>query len=232
VPPEKLVQMARLGVVLDDFVSEQDLAATAVQCWDALQTNHGCNACTSMSMMSASLVPSACEVDVTGALTMYALQLASGSPSALADWNNNYGADEDKCVLFHCGNWPKSFLPDVQVGVAPILGSTLGAENTFGALEGRAPGGPLTFGRITTDDCAGAIRAYVGEGELTQDELRTFGSRAVVRVPKLQQLMRYVCTQGFEHHVAMSGSRTAAALAEAFGRYLGWEVYHHEPREE
>jgi L-fucose isomerase-like protein len=232
VPPEKLVQMARLGVVLDDFVAEQQLDATAVLCWDSLQKNHGCNACTSMSMMSASLLPSACEVDVTGALTMYALQLASGSPSALADWNNNYGADEDKCVLFHCGNWPKSFLPDVQVGVAPILGSTLGVENTFGALEGRAPGGPLTFGRITTDDCVGVIRAYVGEGELTQDELRTFGSRAVVRVPKLQQLMRYVCTQGFEHHVAMNGSRTAAVLAEAFARYLGWEVYHHEPREE
>jgi L-fucose isomerase-like protein len=134
-------------------------------------------------------------------------------------------------VLFHCGNWAKSFLPDIKVLNAPILGSTLGVENTWGALDGRTPGGPLTFGRITTDDTAGVIRTYVGEGELTNDALATFGNRAVAHVPKLQKLMHHVCREGFEHHVVMNGSRTATILAEAFGRYLGWEVYHHEPAE-
>jgi L-fucose isomerase-like protein len=229
VPPDRLVQMARLGVALDDFVAQEHLDATAIQCWTSLQQNHGCNVCTSMSMMSEQLLPSACEVDVTGVLTMYAMQLAGNSPSALVDWNNNYGTDENKCVLFHCGNWAKSFLPDIKVGTAPILGSTLGVENTWGALDGRTPARPLTYGRITTDDSAGKIRTYVGEGELTNDELRTFGNRAVARVPKLQQLMRYVCSEGFEHHVVMNASHTAGVLAEAFGRYLGWEVYHHEP---
>ncbi|HTZ19959.1 MAG TPA: L-fucose/L-arabinose isomerase family protein [Opitutaceae bacterium] len=232
VPPAKLVQMARLGVVLDDFVAEQHLDATAIQCWTSLQQNHGCNVCTSMSMMSENLLPSACEVDVTGVLTMYAMQLASGSPSALVDWNNNYGTDEDKCVLFHCGNWAKSFLPDIKVSNAPILGSTLGVENTWGALDGRTPAGPLTYGRITTDDTAGVIRAYVGEGELTNDELRTFGTRAVARVPQLQRLLRYICREGFEHHVVMNASHTAGILAEAFERYLGWKVYYHEPPQE
>ncbi len=232
VPPAKLVQMARLGVVLDDFVAANHLDATAIQCWTSLQANHGCNVCTSMSMMSEDLLPSACEVDVTGVLTMYAMQLASLTPSALVDWNNNYGADENRCVLFHCGNWAKSFLPDIKVLNAPILGSTLGVENTWGALDGRTPGGPLTFGRITTDDTAGRIRTYVGEGELTNDALATFGNRAVAHVPKLQKLMHHVCREGFEHHVVMNGSRTAGILAEAFSRYLGWEVYHHEPRQE
>ncbi|BET66992.1 L-fucose/L-arabinose isomerase family protein [Opitutales bacterium ASA1] len=232
VPPPKLAQMARLGVVLDDFVAAHQLDATAIQCWTSLQANHGCNVCTSMSMMSENLLPSACEVDVTGVLTMYAMQLASGSPSALVDWNNNYGSDPDKCVLFHCGNWAKSFLPDIQVLNAPILGSTLGVENTWGALDGRTPASPLTYGRITTDDTAGTIRAYVGEGVLTNDELKTFGNRAVAHVPKLQKLMRHVCREGFEHHVVMNASRTAGVLAEAFERYLGWEVYHHEAPED
>lgn len=232
VPPVKLVQMARLGVVLDDFVVANHLDATAIQCWTSVQQNHGCNVCTSMSMMSEELLPSACEVDVTGVLTMYAMQLASGTPSALVDWNNNYGGDADKCVLFHCGNWAKSFLPDIKVLNAPILGSTLGVENTWGALDGRTPAAPLTYGRITTDDTAGVIRTYVGEGELTNDELKTFGNRAVAHVPKLQKLMRHVCREGFEHHVVMNASRTAGILAEAFGRYLGWEVYHHEAPQE
>ena len=228
VPPPKLLQMARLGVVLDDFVAAHHLDATAIQCWTSLQANHGCNVCTSMSMMSENLLPSACEVDVTGVLTMYAMQLASVTPSALADWNNNYGGDEDKCVLFHCGNWAKSFLPDIKVLNAPIIGTTVGVENTWGALDGRTPSSPLTYGRITTDDTAGIIRTYVGEGELTNDDLKTFGNRAVARVPKLQKLMRHICREGFEHHVVMNASSTASILAEAFGRYLGWEVYHHE----
>jgi L-fucose isomerase-like protein len=228
VPAPRLVQMARLGVVLDDFVAANCLDATAIQCWTSLQKNHGCNVCTSMSMMSENMLPSACEVDVTGTLTMYAMQLASGTPSALVDWNNNYGADPDKCVLFHCGNWAKSFLPDIKVLNAPILGSTLGVENTWGALDGRTTASPLTFGRITTDDSAGRMRTYVGEGELTNDPLSTFGNRAVAHVPKLQKLLRHVCAEGFEHHVVMNASRTAGILAEAFGRYLGWETYYHE----
>lgn len=228
VPPAKLVQMARLGLVLDDFVAANHLDATAIQCWTSVQANHGCNVCTSMSMMSENFLPSACEVDVTGVLTMYAMQLASSSPSALVDWNNNYGTDPDKCVLFHCGNWAKSFLPDIKILNAPIIGTAVGVENTWGALEGRTPATPLTYGRITTDDTAGTIRTYVGQGELTNDELKTFGNRAVARVPKLQKLMHHVCREGFEHHVVMNSSHTAGILAEAFERYLGWEVYHHE----
>jgi len=232
VPPAKLIQMARLGVVLDDFVATHHLDATAIQCWTSVQANHGCNICTSMSMMSENFLPSACEVDVTGVLTMYAMQLASNSPSALVDWNNNYGTADDKCVLFHCGNWAKSFLPEIKVGTAPILGSTLGVENTWGALDGRTPARPLTYGRITTDDTAGVIRTYVGQGQLTNDELKTFGNRAVAHVPKLQKLMHHVCRKGFEHHVVMNSSHTSGILAEAFGRYLGWEVYHHESPQE
>jgi L-fucose isomerase-like protein len=227
VPAPRLVQMARLGVILDNYIADLHLDATAIQCWNSLQENHGCNVCTSMSMMSEDFRPSACEVDVTGALTMYAMQLASRSPSALVDWNNNYAGDPDRCVLFHCGNWAKSFLPDIKILNAPILGSTLGVENTYGALDGRTPAGPLTVARVTTDDFAGTIKAYVGEGELTNDELKTFGTRAVARIPGLQKLMQHVCRNGFEHHVAISGSHTASILAEAWERYLGWGVYRH-----
>ncbi|MDP0501146.1 MAG: L-fucose/L-arabinose isomerase family protein [Verrucomicrobiota bacterium JB022] len=227
VPSPKMVQMARLGVVLDEFVTANALDATAIQCWTSVQQNHGCNVCTSMSMMSENFLPSACEVDVTGVLTMYAMQLASNSPSALVDWNNNYGDDLDKCVLFHCGNWAKSFLDKAKVSTAPILGTTVGEENTYGALDGRTPAAPLTYGRITTDDINGTIRAYVGQGQLTNDELKTFGNRAVAQVPQLQRLMRYICEEGFEHHVVMNASHTAGILEEAFAKYLGWGVYHH-----
>lgn len=227
VPRESLVQMAKLGVILSNWMKENSLDATAIQCWTSMQQNFGCNVCTIMSMLSEGFMPSACEVDITGVLTMYAMQLAGDSPSALVDWNNNYADDPDKCVLFHCGNWAKSFLHDIKISTAPILGTIVGEQNTYGALAGRTPSGPLTYGRLTTDDVNGRIRAYVGEGVLTDDVLETFGNRAVAHVQDLPKLLHFVCRQGFEHHVVMNQSHTAAALAEAFGNYLGWDVYHH-----
>lgn len=227
-PNDRLLQIAKLDVALADFMAANSLDATAIQCWTSLQQNYGCNVCTSMSMMSENMLPSACEVDVTGTLSMYAMQLASGSPSALVDWNNNYAGDDSKVVLFHCGNWAKSFLPDITISTAPILGTSVGTENTYGALDGRTPAMPLTYGRISTDDCKGIIKAYVGEGELTNDPLNTFGNRAVAQIGNLQGLMNYVCRNGFEHHVVMNASKTAGILKEAFENYLSWETYNHE----
>ena len=226
-PDEAMVQIAKLDVVLNRFMEENALDATAIQCWTSLQKNYGCNVCTSMSMMSENMLPSACEVDVTGTLTMYAMQLASGSPSALVDWNNNYADDANKCVLFHCGNWAKSFLPDIEISTAPILGTTVGVENTYGALAGRTPASALTYGRISTDDPKGIIKAYFGEGKLTDDPINTFGNRAVAEIPDLQGLMQYVCRNGFEHHVVMNASKTVGILKEALGNYMGWEIHNH-----
>ena len=227
VPGSSLSRMSKLAVVLLDWMDQYSLDASAIQCWSSMQQNFGVNVCTVMSMMSERLMPSACEVDITGVVGMYALQLASGKPSALVDWNNNYGSDRNKCVFFHCGNWAKSFLSDITIGTAPILGTTLGEENTYGAVAGRTPAGPVTYARVSTDDINGTVRAYVGEGRFTDDPLATFGSRAVVEVPQLQKLMRYICRNGFEHHAAMNASQSAAPLAEAFETYLGWPVYLH-----
>ncbi len=227
VPSVALSRMAKLGLAITNWMTANDLQASAIQCWTSIQQNYHINVCTLMSMMSEQLMPSACEVDITGVVSMYALQLASGCPSALVDWNNNYGDDPDKCVLFHCGNWARSFLPGIEIKTAEILATTLGSENTWGAFAGRVPAGPLTYARLSTDDRRGVIHAYVGEGEFTDDLLETFGARAVIHTPGLQKLMKFICKNGFEHHCAMSPSHTAGLLAEAFETYLGWEVYLH-----
>jgi L-fucose isomerase-like protein len=227
-PPDRLVKMAKLGVVIDDWMAENDLDATAIQCWHSLQETFGVNVCTLMSMMSTNMMPSACETDITGLASMYALQLAAGEPTAIVDLNNNYGDDPDKCVLFHCGNWPLNFYTDAEMKTAEVLGTTLGADNVWGAINGRAPAAPLTIARISTDDVNGVCKAYVSEGRFVDDPLETFGSRAVVEIPNLQRLLKYICVNGFEHHCAMSASRTGDAVVEALRTYLKWEVHYEE----
>lgn len=227
IPENALERLARFALVVEGWIAENELVATAIQCWTSMEEYFGVVPCTVMSMLSQSLLPSACETDITGALAMYALQLASGRPSALVDWNNNYGDDPDKAVIFHCSNFPKSFLDHPKMDYQAIIAGTVGAENTYGTIVGRVPSGPFTFCRITTDDYWGTIRAYVGEGRFTDDPLETFGGYGVVHIENMQQLLRHICENGFEHHVAVNLSQTAAPVYEALSKYLGWEVYGH-----
>ena len=227
IPAESLERMARFGVVIDRWVKEMDLAGTAIQCWTALEEFYGIVPCTLMSMMSEALLPSACEVDVTGLVGMLALRLATESPAAIVDWNNNYGDEENKAVIFHCSNLPKSLFKKAKMDIQEIIAASVGAQNTCGTIVGRLRSGAFTFCRVDTFDPAGEIRAYVGEGKLTNDPLETFGGYGVVEIPNLQALLQVICTLGFEHHVAITMGRTARAIEDAFDTYLGWDVYHH-----
>jgi len=227
VPAPSLIKMAKFGVVVDDWMKDNELAGSSVQCWTAMEEYFGVVPCTLMSFMSNNLLPSACETDMIGMIGMYVLQLASETPSAIVDWNNNFGEDPDKAVIFHCSNLPKHFFEDFKMDFQEIIAGSVGKENTFGTVVGRLKSGPLTFCRASTDDLHGRMRAYVGEGEATKDKLQSFGGYGVVHIPQLQKLLQYVCNNGYEHHVAVNLSHYARAVAEALANYKGWEVYHH-----
>ena len=228
VPPASLLKMAKFGLVVDNWMQANALAGTSVQCWTAMEEFFGVVPCTLMSMMSNNLLPSACETDMTGMVGMVALQLASGDPSAIVDWNNNYGDDPDKAVIFHCSNLPKHFFEEVKMDFHEIIAGGVGKENSFGAVVGKLKSGPLTYCRVSTDDLNGRLRAYVGEGEITDDRPRSFGGYGVVKIPELQKLLQLLCKQGWEHHVAVNRSHYGRAVVEALQNYKGWDVYHHQ----
>ena len=226
---DKLVLQAKFGVAVERWIEANQIDAVAVQCWDSLEQNYGCAACVAMSMLGEKLLPAACEVDIAGAVSMYALTLAAQGQSALLDWNNNFAEDRNKCVCTHCGNFPKSFVRnDLKLGTLGVLGRTLGKVNTFGAVYGKVTKGDFTFFRISTDDTKGTIKAYLGTGEITDDPYGMDGCIAVTKVDNLQILMKHICRNGFEHHVAMVRNDVKDILNEAIEGYLGWNLYVHE----
>lgn len=237
VPDESIYKIAKLGVVVDDWMASKELTASAIQCWTSMEEYYGVVPCTVMSMMSDSLVPSACETDIAGVIGMMALALASQKPSAIVDWNNNYGEDPNRAVVFHCSNLPKGIFSDKNTMIRAddipvmdfqeIIAGTVGKENTFGTVVGRVKADPFTYLRISTDDYSGKIRGYIGEGNVTDDPLWTFGGYGVVEIPNMQGLLQYICANGFEHHVAMNLSKSTKATKEALSKYLGWEIYEH-----
>ena len=232
IPEDALLKMAKLGAVIDGWMKQTAVTISAVQCWTSFEEYFGVVPCTVMSMMSNDLIPSACEVDIPGTISMYMLALASGTPSALLDWNNNYGSHPDKCVCFHCSNLPKHFFKDVKMDFQEIIAGTVGKENTFGTCVGRVKAGAMSFARYSTDDRRGVIRGYTGPGKFTDDPLETFGGAGVAEIPHLQKLLKYICREGFEHHVAANFSDVSKSIHEAAVRYLGWESHYHPELED
>jgi len=224
-----VLKQARLSVAIDEWMAENEIDASAIQCWTSIQSNYGCATCLSMSMMGERYMPSACEVDVAGAVSMYALLLASGEIPGFLDWNNNYGSEKGKCVCTHCSNFPKSFMGrDVEISELDVLGETLGRENSFGAIKGHVAAGPMTYFRISTDDRKGRIKASLGQGQFTDDPFDMDGGIAVCKVPRLRELMAHLCREGFEHHIAMARTHFAEVLHEATEKYMNWNLYHHK----
>jgi len=229
IPKSSLVKMAKLGVAIDRWVKDQNLSATAIQCWTALEEFYGVVPCTLMSMMSNNMLPSACETDIVGLLGMYILQAASGKPAALLDWNNNFGGDPNKGVVFHCSNLPKAFFVEQRMDYQEIIAGTVGKENTYGTIVGRISPGPFTYCRVSTDDVNGRVCSYLGEGRFTEDKLDTFGGYGVIELPEFQKLLHFICRNGYEHHVAATKAAVADGIAEALTTYVGWQTYHHAP---
>lgn len=231
---DKLRTQAKFGVAVERWVRENQVDALALQCWDSLEKNYGAAPCITMAMLGDMGIPCACETDITGAVSMLALRLASSHAPALADWNNNFADDRNTCVCTHCGNFPRSFIANNDLKLTPlgVLGRTLGKVRTFGAIDAKVSAGDFTFFRISTDDAAGKIRAYLGEGKITDQPYGMDGCIAVTHVDKLQKLMKHICRHGFEHHVALVRGDVADVLKDAIENYLGWDLYVHNDQED
>ncbi len=224
-PRQAFETIARLGVVLDAIVKELCLDAMAVRCWIELQQQYGISCCVLLSEMNNRKVPVACEVDVGSAVTMCALQAASGDVATCLDWNNNYGKDDNKCILFHCGPVPQSMMTCTgSISDHAILANTVGKGCAYGCNEGRIKPTPFTFGNVITDQ--GKLKFYLGEGKFTADKIPAdfFGCAGVAVFPDLQQTLLTVGLGGHRHHTAVTPGLVMAPVKDAFETYLGYEV--------
>jgi len=225
VPEAAILTLAKLGVALEAIISEYRLDAIAIRCWPELQQQLGVSPCVLLSEMNDRGLPSACEVDIGSAITMNALSLASGQAAACLDWNNNYGDEENKCILFHCGPVPQSMMADKGlVTDHAILANALGEGRSYGCNTGRIAPAPITFGNTLTE--AGKLKCYLGQGRITDDPIPQdfFGCAGVAEIENLQELLQTIGYQGHRHHVAVTQGHVLASVREAFERYLGYEV--------
>ena len=225
VPPEAFDNLVRLGVVLDAIIKEYELDALGVRCWTEMQQVLHISPCVLLSELNERGIAAACEVDVGNAVAMRALSMAGGGPAACMDWNNNYGDDDDKCILFHCGCAPAGMMTGAgTVTEHAILSGTAGKGCTYGCNVGRIAPFEFTFGSLATE--AGRLKLYLGQGRFTQDPIPAefFGCAGVAQVERLQDVLLHVGRMGHRHHVSLTPGNVLAPAREALGNYLGFEV--------
>ena len=225
VPEDAITKIAKLGVVFDNLVKDYSLDAIALRCWTELQEKLGISPCILLSEMNERGLSSACETDVCSAVIMRALTLAGDGVTTSLDWNNNYGNEKDKCILFHCGPVPESMLKAKgHVVDHELLVSAVGKGCSWGCDVGRIKPMQFTFGGMQTID--GKLECYLGEGQFTADKIPAnfFGAAGVAEIENLQSKLRTIGLAGHRHHTNVTEGRFAAPVREAFEKYLGYNV--------
>lgn len=225
VPEGKLELLAKAGVVIDELIEEFKMDCVAIRCWDEFERHIGVSPCILLSEMNDRGIVAACELDVCNAIPMYALSLASQKSATCLDWNNNYGDDEDKCILFHCGPVAKNLMVPQSGHVTqhPMFRKAFGEGCGWGCNEGRIAPNNMTFMSSKTED--GKLIFFVGQGEFTQDEIEKefFGCAGVAKIEGLQDKLLQIGKQGFRHHVGVTVGYVEEAIREAFD-YLGYDL--------
>lgn len=224
VPEDRRLMLSKVGVVIDDYIEQYHLDAIALRCWNEMETYLRVCPCVLLSELNNRGIPASCEIDMCSAITMRALSLASGAPAACLDWNNNYGGDPDKVILFHCGSTAQKLMAAKgRVGSHKMFDKG-DPGSGWGVNEGRIAAFPMTFSNCKTED--GKITIYFSEGEMTDDpiEAEYFGCAGVAHIDGLQKKLIRLARGGFKHHTTITSGHYREVLEEAFRYYLGYDL--------
>ena len=224
VPEDKKCMLAKIGVVIDEYIAAYHLDAIALRCWNEMETYLRVCPCVLLSELNDRGIPASCEIDMCSAITMRALSLATEGPAACLDWNNNYGDDPDKVILFHCGSTAQKLMAAKGTVTSHKMFDKTDPGSGWGTNEGRIGAFPMTFSNCKTED--GRITVYFSEGSFTGDpiEQEFFGCGGVARIDGLQDKLIRLARGGFKHHTTVANGHVQAALEEAFRIYLGYDV--------
>lgn len=220
VPFDKKLMLAKISVVIDEYIKTYHLDAISLRCWNEMETYLRVCPCVLLSELNDRGIVASCEIDMCSAITMRALSLATQGPSACLDWNNNYGDDENKVILFHCGSTAQKLMKSKGEVTAHKMFEKTDKGSGWGTNEGRIADFPMTFSNCFTEN--GKITIYFSKGEFTKDEIETsfFGCGGVAQIPNLQDKLLKLAKMGFKHHTTVANGHVKYVLEEAFTTYL------------
>ena len=223
VPKERMLTLAKAYVTIESYINEYNLQAITLRCWEEMQDKLGISPCVLLSALNDNLKIASCEIDLCSAINMYSMSLASMEPTAVLDWNNNYGDDPDKVILFHCGPVPQKLMTDKGTVTDHKMFAKTKPGCGWGSNEGRIRAFDMTYSNCKTED--GKLTFYAEEGKFTEDVIEDgyFGCAGVAKINNLQKQLIKLGRNGFRHHTAIGVGHLKDILKESFTNYLGYD---------
>lgn len=218
-----MLTLAKISVVIDEYIEEYQLDALTLRCWNEMETILRVCPCVLLSELNDRGIAASCEIDMCSALTMRAMSLASQEPAAVLDWNNNYGEEEDKVILFHCGPVAQSLMTAKGTVTEHKMFAKGDPGSGWGSNEGRIKAFPATISNCQTKD--GKLLVYASEARFTDDVIEDsyFGCAGVAEIPDLENKLLRLARGGFKHHTSVGIGHMKEILKEAFTTYLHYE---------
>lgn len=224
VPASNKLTLAKISVVIDDYIRDYHLDAITLRCWNEMETILRVCPCVLISELNDRGIVCSCEIDLTSAITMRAMALASEKPTACLDWNNNYGDDENKVILFHCGPVAQSLMAGKGTVTEHKMFAKGDPGSGWGTNEGRIKAMDVTISNGFTED--GKLKVYASEAKFTDDKIEKefFGCGGVAEIPDLQNKLIKLARGGFKHHTTIGVGHMKDILVEALDTYLGYDI--------
>jgi len=99
-----------------------------------------------------------------------------------------------------------------------------GEGTGVGIVNGKIKTGKVTVGSIKTEN--GIVHGFATCGKLTDDEFdkEFFGCGVVYENPNLKDIFKFMCENGYKHHVAIAQGEYADSVGEALGKYLDYKI--------
>lgn len=196
---ENLEKYARLRTAYQGFIQESGAGAIASRCWPDFFTGFGAPVCAVLSMLNDNGIPSSCETDMGGAISMF----IGSSLSSMATYFGDPVAIDEKCdsiVYWHCGAGASCLASKKEgskLGVHP--NRKIGPTMEFGLKNG-----PVTVLRLGKDK--DGFRMFLMKGEALDEPQKFFGTSVTVK-PEGGQATKRVAEfvkDGWEPHFVIA----------------------------
>lgn len=218
-PEKNVADFARLYKAYKAYVSENGIGAISSRCWPDFFVSYGTPVCTVLSLLNANGIPSSCEADVYGALSMYIGSQLTGGPTFFGD-PVSMDETEGTITLWHCGMAACNLAREdtgAAVGVHP--NRKIGPVMDFGC---KACGGVTVFRVGRKPD--GSFRFFIAEGEALDKPKQFCGTSIVVKTERsAKDVVHASVKDGWEPHFVVIYAKVANDL-EKLGRMYGAEI--------
>ena len=200
VPDAELELAAKMFASFKAMAKKYNLDALAIRCWPETSDIFGIAPCAVIGMLNDNGIPTSCEGDVPGALTMMILQALAGGGLPLFVDLISYDEKDNSGVVWHCGAAPTSLCrkfeeTEYRLHFRVDGGDKKGVSNDFSLKAGR-----ITLAKLD-QDVDGHFRMLIASGTAVDTEPFIRGNPLRIRfdVP-VGKLVDTIMMKGFEHH--------------------------------